>query len=192
MPSGENVGHVSRPRNIVSDTSCGDAGVFTSRPGRRNHPAVTAMTTAEESVATSTRLARGSAVTAALGTDSATCGSCDRCNQAVAGLGDRLDDPWLLRIVVEQAAQLRNGPSQDVVGHGGVGPGGVKQAVLGHHLPCPRGEADEDLHHLGFQASDAVRACHPVERRLDVVGVADPKRVLHGPTMCQKISRTAN
>ena len=53
------------------------------------------MTTAEESVATSARLARESTVTGALGTDSATC-------ESLTGAIRRYP-----------AAQLRNGPSQE-------------------------------------------------------------------------------
>ena len=104
----------------------------------------------------------------------------DRRDQAVAGLRNRLDDVWLLRIVLEQPAQLGDRTGEDIVADRGVGPRRAEQPLLRHHLPGVLGQTHEDQHHLGFEASDAVRAGHAVERRLDVIGLADPKGLLQG------------
>ena len=78
---------------------------------------------------------------------------------------------------------------EDVVADRGVGPCRVEQPVLRHHLAGALGQTHEDHHHLGFEAMNAAWAGHAVERRLDVIGLADPKAVLHRPCFDEKAGR---
>ena len=104
----------------------------------------------------------------------------DRRDQPVTAPGDGFDDARLPGIVLEQAAQLGHRTGEDIVGDGGVGPGGLEQLVLRHHPAGALRQADQDQHHLGFEAAHATRTGHAVERRLDLIGPADPKAILQG------------
>ena len=75
---------------------------------------------------------------------------------------------------------------QHVVADEGVGPDRPHQAFFGHDLTGLRSQAHQHLHDLRFQASGAGGARHTVERRLDVMELADAKAVLQRFAQCAK------
>ena len=92
----------------------------------------------------------------------------------------------MLDVVTENSSEFRDGAGQHVVADEGVGPDGPHQALLGDDLLPMLSEAQEHLHDLGFQASGAGRAHHTVERRLDLMELADAEAVLQRSAPCQE------
>jgi hypothetical protein len=103
----------------------------------------------------------------------------DRRNQAIPALGNRLDDPWVLRLVTEQSSQFGYGTREHVVADSGVGPDGGDEALLRHDVAGVLGQAHQHLHHLGLEPSAAGRTRHPVEGRLYLVRLTNAEGVGH-------------
>ena len=110
----------------------------------------------------------------------------DRGDQPVPALRDGLDDPRMLRIILEQTPQLGDRTGEHIIADRGVGPGGLEQPLLRHHLAGALRETQEHQHDLGFEACRAARARHAVERWLDVMGLADPYGVLQRPALMRR------
>lgn len=85
-------------------------------------------------------------------------GALDRSDEAVAAAVPGLDEPALLRRIVQGPADLRHGFLEDPVCHIGVRPDLVQKLVLADHAAGVADEVAEDAHGPGLQGDDRVAA----------------------------------
>src|SRR6516162_8337311 len=90
-----------------------------------------------------------------------------RCDQSIASFRDCLDNAWFAGIVLKGAAQLGNAALQYILGHGDVGPYGLKQLLLGKRFAGVLGQAHQDSHYLWLEANGPAFTRHAVEGRID-------------------------
>jgi hypothetical protein len=75
----------------------------------------------------------------------------DTGDQPVAPLGNRLDDPWVFRVVTKSAAKFNNGAGQGIIADYHAFPGHGFELLAGQHSAGVPGQADEHGHRLGFE-----------------------------------------
>jgi hypothetical protein len=92
----------------------------------------------------------------------------DRCalhrsDEAVPPAVKGLDEPAVLRWIVEGAADQRHGLLEDAVGHEGVGPDLVQKLLLADHAARMADQVAEDAHGAGLQRDDIVASEEQIE-----------------------------
>ena len=90
-----------------------------------------------------------------------------RRQEAVPALGDRLDVPRLIGVIVEQLSQISDRAAQDGFGDKPLLPDAVEDLVLGDDIVRMLRQEDQQVHQPGPQVPDGAVPGDPVEGRLD-------------------------
>ena len=102
----------------------------------------------------------------------------NRGDQAVADLGDGLNDVWRSRIVGKGSSQFGDCSDEDIFTHENIGPDGAAKLFAVYDFSRGGSQGDQHLHDLRFEVNGRTVALHCIDARMNDP-LTDPEIALH-------------